>query len=99
MRCKIHPDCVKVWITAGETWAWAHRPGDSWPGSDLAGRRVFAEFDRNGIVDLAVDGSSEWDGTATELSACCSDHLAKRLPKAHPAYFVAVGQFLKDGAR
>ena len=92
MKIIIHPSCVKLWLSANDTCSWAHRPGQHWPCSQLRGRRVFAEFDRNGLVDLAINGKST-DCDANELNAITSDHLRAKLPKDHPAYFVAVGQF------
>ena len=92
MRVMICGSSVKLWLSANETRAWAQRPGASWPCSQLSGKRLFAEFDANGLLDIAINGRN-LDCDATEFNACTSDHLATRLPKDHPAWFVAVGQF------
>lgn len=92
MRTIITPHCVKLWLSARDTSEWANRPGESWPGSQLAGRRVFAEFDRNGLCDLAIDGRSQ-DCDAGEFNAITSDFLRDKLPENHALHFVTVGQF------
>jgi len=89
MKLKIFPSGFNLWISANETYDWAKR----WPCSQLSNRRLFVQFDRNGLCDLALDGRSR-DCDATELSACVADYLKGKLPESHPCYFVAVGQFL-----
>jgi hypothetical protein len=96
MRLKIHPDSVILWLSARDTSDWATRPGAAWPCSTLADHRICAEFDRNGLVDLTIDGRSlgkHADVDCNEFNACTSDHLRGKLPIDHPAYLVAVGQF------
>lgn len=92
MKLTIHPSCVKLWLSARDTYEWAHRPGESWPCSTLSNKRLFAEFDRNGLVDLVINGRST-DCDVTELNAITSDFLRDKLPADHPAYDVSVGQF------
>lgn len=96
MRVKITPTTVKLWASARDTYDWANRPERRWPCSTLADSRVFAEFDSNGLLDLAIDGHSDADCDAHELSALCADLLAPKLPETHPAYFVAVAQHRAD---
>lgn len=91
MRIVIHPDCVKLWVSARETAEWARRPGAAWPCSALAGKRFFAEFDRQGLVDLAVDGRGH-DVPADEFNAICADMLRPILSPQHACYAVVVGQ-------
>ncbi len=92
MKTQIAETSVKVWISARETSAWAWRPGKRWPCSFLAGSRLFAEFDRNGLVDMQIDsGRGDQDCPADEFNALTSDFLRDKLPKTHPAYPVAVG--------
>jgi hypothetical protein len=95
MKIKIHESCVKLWLSARDTYDWAHQPGESWPCSTLSDKRLFAEFDRNGLVDLAINGRST-NCDVTELNAITSDFLRGRLPVDHPAWFVAVGQFSNE---
>lgn len=77
---------TKLWLSADETYGWAHRPGASWPGSTLSGRRLFVEFDARGdLVDFALNGRSDAECDAHELSALTSDFLRKRFGPKHPA--------------
>lgn len=83
-----------LWLSARETYAWAHRTGSSWPCSFLEGRRLFVGFDRNGLCDLTIDGGrGDQDCPGDELSAIVADHAKRKLGKDHPCYFVAIGQF------
>ena len=92
MRTMIFDSGVKIWLSANDTHAWAHKAGAVWPCSELAGKRLFAEFDTNGLLDMAVNGRTS-DIPADEFNAITSDHLAEKLPVDHPCHFVAVGQF------
>ena len=82
-----------LWLSASDTWAWAHRPGSVWPCSSLAGRRLFVAFDRSGLEVLTIDGKPG-DCCHRELSAIVAHYAAEKLDTDHPAWFVAVGQFL-----
>ena len=95
MRVKIWETGVNVWLSSNDTYDWAHRAGSSWPCSQLSERRVFAQFDRNGLCELAIDGGrGDQDCDGTEFGACISDHLVGKLAVDHPCYDVVVGQFL-----
>jgi hypothetical protein len=60
MRTQRNPNSVKVWLSASDTYNWAHRPNASWPYSTLSNHRVFAEFEANGdLVDFALDGKAD----------------------------------------
>jgi hypothetical protein len=91
-RFSIGPDSVAVWISARDSAAWARRPGHHWPCSDLAGHRIFAAFDRSGLLDVKIDGRDR-DCPSHEFNAITADFLARKLPKDHPCYLVTVGQF------
>jgi hypothetical protein len=66
----------RMWLSANDTYAWAHKPGTSWPGSDLSGRRAVVTVDSNGLCDLSIDGRNTGnDVSGDELSACVADHL------------------------
>jgi len=98
MRVEITENFVTLYASQGDVYDWL---SVGWPCSTLQGNRFTAAFDSTGLVDFTLNGrysdeSDEIDGT--ELSACCADLLRDRLPKDHPAYFVAVGQFLVEGA-
>jgi hypothetical protein len=86
-------DSFTVWLSANETYQWARRPGEAWPCSQLAGHRVRASFDTNGLYDYAVDGRYHDDLDCNEFNALIADHVGGRLHPNHPCYFVAVGQF------
>jgi hypothetical protein len=94
MKTQINPRSVKLWLSSADTYRWAHKSGASWPCSQVSGRRLFAEFDSNGLLDLSIDGGrGDQDCDGNELSTICADHLRAKLPKGHPAFAVAVAQF------
>ena len=94
MRTQITETSIKLWFSAGDTHSWAHRPGQAWLGSILAGRRLFVEFDANGLLDLTVNDKTFGHSTlANELNAITSDFLRDKLPEDHPLYFITVRQF------
>ena len=91
---------IQVWVSAANTHAWAMGQFDTgnWPCSGLAGRRLMAEFDTNGLLDYTVNGIRATERAllnieADELNACVSYFVGLELPKDHPCYFVVVGQF------
>ena len=91
MRTLIRPDSVSVWLSSRDTFAWAMRPGHRWPCSQLRDRRLFATFDRDGLVDMSVDGGDgEQDIDGNEFGACVSDHLRTKLPSDHPLRTVVI---------
>ncbi|MCP4537798.1 MAG: hypothetical protein GY832_11695 [Chloroflexi bacterium] len=97
MRTQINETNVKLWLSASDTYNWAHRLGACWPCSELSGKRLRAEFDSHGLVDFAVNGRTPDDGpSADEFNAITSDALRPVLPKDHPCYLVNVGQFFDD---
>lgn len=93
MRLTDDGTAFTVWISASETYSWAHRSGSAWPCSQLSGHRVRATFDTNGLLDYAVDGRDCYDLDANEFNALIADHVGERLTPDHPCYFVTVGQF------
>jgi hypothetical protein len=70
---------VKLWLSANDTYLWAQ----CWPCSELFGKRLFVEFDKGGLLDLAINGRMG-DCPAHELTAIASDHLRGKLPVGHP---------------
>ena len=97
MRVTVTDRHIKLWISANETYAWARRPGESWPCSQLAGKRVYAEFDSNGLCDMSINGRLK-DCDASEFNALTSDMLrdSGKVPKDHPCYYFAVGQHISE---
>lgn len=83
MKIQLFDHGVRLWLSANDTCRWAHRPGQYWTCSELLGKRLFVEFDRGGLADLAVNGRSG-DCSNNELSAIVSDHLGGKLPAGHP---------------
>ena len=82
MRIKDIPNCgTRVWISARETYAWAHKPGARWPCSTLSNKRLFAAFDTRGdLVNIAINGRSDADCSGAELDALLEDLIGS----AHP---------------
>jgi len=94
MRFKDHGTSVQIWLSARDTYDWAHKVGAAWPCSTLANKRIFAAFDTNSLCDVTVNGNqglNMMDGA--EFNAITSDFLATKLDKDHPCYFITVGQF------
>lgn len=92
MRIMITESSVKLWLSMRDTYNWATKPGACWPCSTVSNKHLFAEFDSNGLVDVALNGrAADIDGA--EFNAVTSDFLRDTLPKSHPIYFVTVGQF------
>ncbi len=94
MRLKNYGDSLTLWLSATDTHEWANRTGESWPCSTLAGHRLMACFDQNGLLDLTVDGRDAGDLDSHEFNAMTSDFLADRLVPDHALHFVTVGQFM-----
>ena len=61
----------------------------TWPGSALSGKRGYVEFDSGGLSDAALPR----DVPNAELNAFIADMVRDDLPKDHPCYYAAVGQF------
>lgn len=78
---------------------WVRKPGAAWPCSTLDGKRLTAEYDDNGLLDYTINGRfilfgrDSMDIDSHEFNAIIADHAKEVLPKDHPCYFVAVGQF------
>jgi uncharacterized protein (DUF3820 family) len=82
---------VIIDATGEQLAAWAERPGQRWPCSELAKMpSLRAEFDTGGLVDLS-DASLLL--AADEFNAWSSDVLRSVLPTDHGCYLVTVGQF------
>lgn len=91
-------DCgksVKLWLSKSDIRQWAD--GQC---SMLSGHRLWAEFDVNGLVDLAIDGRDRYNGDidGAELSAVCADLLREsgKIKPDHPVWDVVIGQFEED---
>ncbi len=90
MRIKIDKSGFALWLSANDTYNWAHRPGKAWPCSTVRGRRVALFVDMTGLVEFTVNGRDGVDVDSAELSAMLSDFVRDVLPRDHPAYHIAV---------
>jgi hypothetical protein len=81
MRIKSDSYGTTLWLSADDTYEWAHRPGASWPCSTLSGKRLVVVFDASGnLVDMAINGGrGEQDCDGNELNAITSDMLRARM--------------------
>lgn len=75
MECKRTKNGVKLWLSADDTYKWAHKADAKWPCSRLSGHSLFAEFDNDGdLIDVAIsDGDSNCP--SDEFNAITSDFL------------------------
>ncbi len=75
MRIKKSDQGTQLWLSANDTYNWAHKPGASWPCSALSGHRLYAEFDKdNDLIDMAIDGRCK-DCPVNELNAIVADFI------------------------
>ena len=66
---------TELWLSANDTYGWAHRQGAIWPCSELSGHRLYAQFSEHGdLIDMTIDGRSK-DCSADEFNAITSDFL------------------------
>ena len=66
-----------LWLSANDTYVWAHRPGSSWPCSSLSSHRCIVYVDGNGLFDMTIDGKDidNHDVPGDELEAIVADHI------------------------
>ena len=87
MRVKKHDDGYTMWLSVNDTYNWAHRANNSWPCSQLSGKRVRAVVDNNGVFDLYINGIYPlYDIDGNELTAIIGDHLPKDLRQFWPCW-------------
>ena len=80
MRTQKYDKTVKVWISANETYDWAHKSGASWPCSTLSDKRIFAKFDNGDLVDIAINGKDGVEVDGNEFNAIIEDFLGSIHP-------------------
>ncbi len=94
MRAKQTEHGTTVWLSANDTYDWAHKPGAAWTCSTLSNKRLVVVFEANGdLVDLSVNGQTTnhrgYNADAGidghEFTACLSDHLRDKFGPDHPA--------------
>lgn len=67
---------TKLWLSAKNTYNWAHKAKALWPCSYLSGKRLFAEFDKQGdLIDVTINGNSDTDCPSDEFNAITTDFL------------------------
>lgn len=77
---------TQLWLSAADTYNWAHRTNANWPCSTISGSRLFVGFDSNGdLVEFALDGNSDAEVDEHELNAITSDFLRERFGPDHLA--------------
>ena len=74
MRIKRIGQIIKLWLSANDTYNWAHKAGSVWPCSVLSGHRLFAEFDNGDLIDMVIDGRTK-DCPADEFNAITEDFI------------------------
>jgi len=81
MKIKNLPDgSLVVWLSARDTYDWAHRAGGNWPCSTTSGHRLVVGIASNGdIQDFAIDGK---DGNVDshELDCLLRDFGVRAVP-------------------
>ena len=75
-----------LWLSSIDTYNWAHKPGAAWPCSDLSGKTIVVEVDRNGLRGLRVNGDDSYDAPGDELEAMVADHLKAHLRHLWPTW-------------
>ena len=77
MRKVEYGETLKIWLSDKDTYNWAHRPGRAWPCSWLSGKRVFAEYYKDDLVDMSINGRME-DCDGNEFDAIMRDFIFKK---------------------
>jgi hypothetical protein len=99
MKLTVYSHAIDITIEKEETAAWSSRPGHAWPASSISGKKVYAEFDRNGLSMIEINGkelscgSTINDPDVHEFNSLIADVLKGMLSPLHECYRVAVGQF------
>lgn len=75
MRIKKNGTTVQLWLSAKDTYDWAHRAGNAWPGSQLAGKRLYAEFNEGDLVDCTINGKDGLNIPRFEFEAITDDFI------------------------
>ena len=65
-----------LWLSANDTYNWAHKPSASWPCSQTSSNRLVIVCDDNGLCDISMNGKDTPDDlSGDEVSALVADHL------------------------
>jgi len=85
MRIKENSEGYNMWLSAKDTYDWAHRPGKCWLCSRCSGHSLFVGVDSNGLYDFTIDGK-QGDVDGTELDAIISDFLPPKFRHMYPTW-------------
>ncbi len=77
MKIVKHNNITKLWLSANDTYNWAHRSVAEWPCSTLSDKRIYAEFDDGDLIDIVIDGKSDCDCDMFEFNAMIADFIEK----------------------
>lgn len=83
MKRVIVQPTYKVWLSANDTYAWAHAPNKTWPCSVLSGKSLFAEFCHGDLVDVRLNGKAVNNGMEIpfdEFNAIIEDYCGTTRP-------------------
>ena len=80
MRKQIIGNTINIWLSANDTYNWAHKAGAVWPCSTLANKRLFAQFIDGDLVDITINGRDAHDIDGAEFNAIISDFLGSVNP-------------------
>lgn len=99
MRIRVDEASVSIWLSATDTenWAQGFLPGGKrWPASGVAGNRVYAHFDDEGLREITYNGRDHDLFDANEVFSCIADHavLSKKLKRGHPCYSTVISDHL-----
>jgi hypothetical protein len=87
MRIEVYENGYTIWLSAYDTYEWAHKPDAWWPCSTLSDKRFMAVVDANGLCDLTVNGRDAPDTIdGAELDAIVADHLPKNARQFWPVW-------------
>jgi len=70
-----HNNITKLWLSANDTYNWAHRSVAEWLCSTLSDKRIYAEFDDGDLIDITINGKSNFDCDAYELNIMIADFM------------------------
>ena len=58
MRLKTDGAMIRLWLSANDTYEWAHKSGEVWPCSRLSGKAVYIEIEKSSdnIIEIKVNG-------------------------------------------
>lgn len=87
MKTVKHGSITKLWLSANDTYNWAHRHNAKWSCSTLANKRVYAEFDDGDLVKICINGKTDSDCDVFEFNAMIADLTEIQLDKQFGAWY------------